>query len=153
MLLGAHRGFCAFGGDAKKIDLAARFLASGHKALEWSCSKCRGPEAADGDSLRKNRNCDGETSVNLAFDFAPSLRRCPWSQLDGHTMLIVKWFSDWRDYRILPYGGDSLNDEPAYVYEAIDLINQTMKSVEAERIKRQQAEIDRQAKRARNGRR
>ena len=153
MLLGAHRGFCALGGDAKKIDLAARFLASGHKALEWSCSKCRGPEAADGDSLSKNRNCDGETSVNLAFDFAPSLRRCPWSQLDGHTMLFVKWFSDWRDYRILPFGGNSLNDEPAYVYEAIDLVGQTMKAVEADRLKQQQAEIDRQAKRARNGRR
>ena len=153
MLLGANRGFCTLGGDAKKIEMAARFLASGHKALVWSCSKCRGPEASDGDSLRKNRNCDEETSVNLAFDFAPSLRRCPWSQLDGHTMLFVKWFSDWRDYRILPFGGNSLNDEPAYVYEAIDLVGQTMKAVEADRLKQQQAEIDRQAKRARNGRR
>ena len=153
MLFSAHRGFSAFGGDAKKIEMAARFLSSGHKSLEWKCSKCRGPEAADGDSLRENRNCDEETSVNLAFDFAPSLRRCPWSQLDGRTMLFVKWFSDWRDYRILPFGGDSLNDEPAYVYEAIDLVGQTMKTVEAERLKQQQAEIDRQAKRARNGRR
>ena len=153
MLLSAHRGFCTLGGDAKKIEMAARFLSSGHKSLEWKCSKCRGPEASDGDSLRRIRNCDKEESFNLAFDFAPSLRRCPWSQLDGHTMLFVKWFSDWRDYRILPFGGNSLNDEPAYVYEAIDLVGQTMKAVEAERLKQQQAEIDRQAKRARNGRR
>ena len=153
MLRGTDRGLDAFGGDAKKIELAARFLSSGHKALEWQCSKCRGPGAEDGDELRKIRNCADAANVNIAFEFAPSLRRCPWSQLDGLSLLYVKWFSDWRDYRILPYGGNGLDDEPAFVYEAIDLVSQTMREMEQEQAKRQRAELERQSKRARNGRR
>ena len=153
MLFSAHRGFSAFGGDAKKIEMAARFLSSGHKSLEWKCSKCRGPEAADGDSLRKIRNCDKEESFNLAFDFQPSLRRCPWSQLDEHVFLYVKWFSDWRDYRILPFESDTLSNEPAYVYEVIDLMSQTMRTIEADKARQQQADLERQSKRAKNGRR
>ena len=153
MLCGAHRGFHALGGDAKKIELAARFFSSGHKALGWGCSKCKGPGAADGDEFRDARNCDEEKTANLAFEFAPSLRRCPWSELDGYSVLYIKWFSDWRDYRILPYGGSRLDEEPAFVYEAIDLVAQTIKQVEIERAKKQKAEMERQAKRARNGRR
>ena len=153
MLYSAHRGLNALGGDAKKIELAARFLSSGHSSLDWQCSKCKGPEAADGDSNRKIRNCDDAANVNIAFEFAPSLRRCPWSQLDGLSLLYVKWFSDWRDYRILPYGGSGLDEEPAFVYEAIDLVSQTMREIEQEQIKKQRAELERQSKRAKNGRR
>jgi hypothetical protein len=153
VLYSAHRGLNALGGDAKKIELAARFLSSGHSSLNWQCSKCKGPEAADGDSNRKIRNCDSETSVNLAFDFEPSLRRCPWSQVDARALLCVRWFSDWRDYRILPFGGSKLDEEPAFVYEAIDLVSQTMREIEQEQVKKQRAELDRQSKRARNGRR
>ena len=65
----------------------------------------------------------------------------------------MRWFSDWRDYRILPFGGSRLDEEPAFLYEAIDLVSQAMREIEQEQIKKQRAELERQSKRARNGRR
>ena len=117
--------------------------------MGWQCSKCKGPEASDGDEFRSIRNCDDETSLNLAFEFDPSLRRCPWSQLDQYTILCIKWYSDWRDYRILPYGSDRLDREPAFVYEAIDLATHTVRAIESDRVKKQRAELERQAKKGR----
>ena len=68
-------------------------------------------------------------------------------------MLCVKWYSDWRDYRFLPYGGDRLDEQPAYVYDAIDLAAETVKMIEIENAKKQKAAIERKAKkRGRHGR-
>ena len=130
--------------------MAARFFSSGHPSLKWRCSKCRGQEAEEHDEKRASRNCDGETSQNLAFDFQPSLRRCPWSQIDHETMQAVKWFTDWRDYKILPFGGTSLLDEPAYVDDVIHPPRGVIKEIDAEAAKRQRAEMDKAMKRGRS---
>jgi hypothetical protein len=64
-------------------------------------------------------------------------------------MLCVKWYSDWRDYKILPYGGNRLDEQPAFVYDAIDLAAQTIKAIEVENAKKQKSEIERKAKKGR----
>jgi len=68
-------------------------------------------------------------------------------------MLCVKWYSDWRDYKLLPYGGDRLDEQPAFVYDAIDLAAETVKMIEIENAKKQKTAIERKAKkRGRHGR-
>jgi len=111
---------------------------------------CRGPDAAEHDHKREFRNCDGETTQNIAFDFAPSLRRCPWSQIDAETMMVIQWFTDWRDYQILPFGSDRLLDEPAYVYDVIRHASTVIREIEADAAKRQKAEMERAMKRSRS---
>ena len=85
----------------------------------------------------------------MAFDFMPSLRRCPWSQIDPETMMMVSWFTDWRDYKILPFGGASLSEEPAFVYAVIHHASTVIREIETERAKKQRAELDRSMKKGR----
>jgi hypothetical protein len=66
--------------------------------------------------------------------------------------MFVKWFTDWRDYKILPYGGESLLDEPAYVYDVIDFTSGVIRKIELEARKREQARLEKQLKRGRRGR-
>jgi len=79
----------------------------------------------------------------------PSLRRCPWSQIDPETMMMVSWFTDWRDYKVLPFGGAGLIDEPAFVYEAIHHASTVIRGIEAEQAKKQRAELERSMKKGR----
>jgi hypothetical protein len=152
VLLGDYRDLDLVGGGAKKIERAARFFSSGHSSLSWNCSKCRGPGYEEGDEKRAVRNCDDESNINLGFEFDATLRRCPWSQIDAEAMMFVKWFTDWRDYKILPYGGESLLDEPAYVYDVIDFTSGVIRKIELEARKREQARLEKQLKRGRRGR-
>jgi hypothetical protein len=34
---------------------------------------------------------------------------------------MVAWYDEWRQYGVLPYGSQSLSDEPALVFDAIRL--------------------------------
>ena len=67
-------------------------------------------------------------------------------------MLYVKWFTDWRDYKLLPYGGATLFDEPAYVYEVIDFTSGIIRKIELEAKKRENSRIEKELKRGRRGR-
>lgn len=128
--------------------LGARFLASGHQALSWGCSSCKGEDYAEGDQFKAARGCE-KPNESLGFEFDPSLRRCPWSQLDSEANLVLGWFREWKAYGILPYGSTSLLDEPAFVLEAIDLIKSEVDSMNMEQQKRAQAEHEAAMKRAR----
>ena len=96
--------------------------------------------------------CNDETSPGLAFDFAPELRRCPWSQLDPETMDIVSWFSDHRDFGLLPYGSERIDDEPAFVLEAFRLIKSEIAKAESRQRARQVEEMERARRRSSHGR-
>jgi hypothetical protein len=65
-------------------------------------------------------------------------------------MQAVQWFTDWRDYQILPFGSSKLLDEPAYVYDVIHHASVVIKEIEAETAKRQKAEMDKAMKRSRS---
>ena len=105
---------------------------SGDKQVkQWGCSKCKGDEYHEGDELRDLRNCDGETSNNIAFSWMPSLRRCPWSQIDGAASEVFRWWSEWKSLSMLPWYGDLL-EQPAFVVEAIQLCESIRSEVDAE---------------------
>jgi len=94
---------------------------SGDKQVqEWGCSRCKGDEYYEGDEMRELRNCDGETSSNIAFTWMPSLRRCPWSQIDAAASEVFRWWTEWKSFNMLPWRG-ALLDQPAFVVEAIQL--------------------------------
>jgi len=85
----------------------------------------------------------------LAFDFDPDLRRCPWSRIDSEVNLLLGWYREWKTYQILPYGSGSLLTEPAFVFEAIDLIGNEIESMKAQQMKKAQAEHDAAMRKAR----
>jgi|TARA_R100000030_G_scaffold90705_3_gene75456 hypothetical protein len=65
-------------------------------------------------------------------------------------MMVIQWFTDWRDYQILPFGSDRLLDEPAYVYDVIRHASTVIREIEADAAKRQKAEMERAMKRSRS---
>ena len=117
-------------------------MASGHQALSWGCSSCKGEEHSEGDKFRSARGCE-TPNQSLGFDFAPDLRMCPWSQFDAEVNLYFGWFREWKNYGVLPYGSQNLLDEPAFVLEAIDLINTEVNSMNMQ--KQKQAQIEQEA--------
>ena len=123
-------------------------MASGHQALNWGCSQCKGEDYAEGDEQRSIIGCD-EPNESLGFDFAPSLRRCPWSQLDGQVHLFLGWYREFKAYDVLPYGSTNLLDEPAFVFEAIDTISTEVDSMRAELQKKAEAQRSAAMKKAR----
>lgn len=127
-------------------------MLSGDKSTKWGCSKCRGDEWAEGDRYRESRGCDGPPTGNLAFAFDPSLRRCPWSQVKADTWQLVEWWLAWDTFSALPWGGQDVMQQPAYVLEVLELCETTKRESQAREHKRQSDEIDRARKRAGNGR-
>jgi hypothetical protein len=47
----------------------------------------------------------------------------------------VQWWTDWRDLKVLPWGGDDLMEQPAIVLDAIRECNRVWNQVLAERAK------------------
>ena len=111
----------------------------------WGCSKCKGQP--EGDSKRKIRNCDGETNLNIAWDWMPSLRRCPWSQIDNETWLAFQWWREWKELSALPEGGTDIMAQPAYVVEAIALCEGFYAKVEYEKMSESKKELERSRRR------
>ena len=74
----------------------------------------------------------------------PSLRRCPWSQLSDEVWLAYTWWSDWKSFNILPWGGTDLVEEPAYVLEVIQLCEGIRNSVEKEKYDEQNKKLERE---------
>ena len=113
-------------------------LSDDRKVREWGCSKCRGDEGREGDRLRILRNCDNESNENVAWEWMPKLRRCPWSQIDNETWECVRWWLEWKEFSCLPWGGIDLMTQPAYVLEALLICNEIKNTVDAERIRKQE---------------
>ena len=119
------------------------FTSSDTSTIAWGCSKCKGDEFEEGDKYRSIRNCDDETSENIAWDWMPSLRRCPWSQLDPAALTMFSWWVEWKDFGVMPWTGSDLLLQPAFVMEAIALCQQLKTEIENDTTKRQNAEIER----------
>ena len=133
-------------------------LSDDRKVKDWGCSKCKGEasdgeagdgEAGDGedaaneagDRLRILRNCDSESNENIAWEWMPKLRRCPWSQIDNDAWQCVRWWLEWKEFNCLPWGGNDLMEQPAYVLEALlicnEIKNKVEQAAETERIRKQ----------------
>ena len=106
--------------------------------MAWGCERCGRTGAAKADDdLRPIRNCDDETNLNIGWIWAPDLRRCPWSQLSEEAWEVVRWWSEWKAFSVLPYGGADLMDQPAYVLEGIEICEEL-----AAEIQRKKAEAE-----------
>ena len=68
--------------------------------------------------------------VVLGFEWAPGLNRCPWAVLTAEVWECVRWWREWRELGVLPYGGSDLMAQPHYVYQAIRLCEQTSRACE-----------------------
>lgn len=95
----------------------------------WGCSKCRGDDFEEGDKHRDIRNCDSEKNLNIAWDWMPDLRRCPWSQIDGDAFEAIGWWNEYEEFGVLPWGGSDLMAQPAYVLEVFVLCSDLKKRV------------------------
>jgi hypothetical protein len=94
--------------------------------LGWSCSACRSDAA--GDRLRWLRNCETDANANVAWTWAPELRRCPWSQIGGLAWFVVSTWSDWRTSKETPWG--TLLDAPIWAAEGVLLCERIMSAHE-----------------------
>ena len=114
---------------------------SGDKATwGWGCSKCKGEP--EGDKLVRLRNCDSDDNPNIAWDWMPGLRRCPWSQITSETWAVFNWWRDWKNLKVLPWGGTDLMEQPAYILEAIDICEGIYKLVESEEHDKHKKEVE-----------
>ena len=111
-------------------------LSSDEKVRGWGCSKCKGEDFEEGDKLRVLRNCDTEENQNIAWEWMPSLRRCPWSQIDAEAWACISWWSEYRELGALPWGGGDLMDQPNFVIEAIIFCTELKNSIELEKAER-----------------
>tara|TARA_R110000824_G_C15230416_1_gene678499 strand:+ start:3721 stop:4092 length:372 start_codon:yes stop_codon:yes gene_type:complete len=113
---------------------------------DWSCSKCKGDEYAEGDKYRKIRNCDSEKNLNIAWDWMPSLRRCPWSQIDEEALMMVGWWSEYTEFGVLPWGGKDLMKQPAIVLDVFVLCTGLKNEIELKRAREGQKKWQQTAK-------
>lgn len=97
------------------------------------------------------RGCDGPPVGNIGFSFAPSLQRCPWSQIDNGTWAFVQWWADWTAFGVLPWSGSDLMLQPAFVMEVMEICETQKKEHEKKEHDSQQAEIERARKKAKHG--
>ena len=111
-------------------------LSTDSNVKEWGCTRCKGDDFEEGDKLRVLRNCDTEENQNIAWDWMPSLRRCPWSQIDDETWSCVSWWSEYKELGALPWGGNDLMEQPNFVIEAILACTEIKNAVELENAER-----------------
>ena len=97
------------------------FLSGDSTVQNWGCSVCKGDEYHEGDDMRSLRNCDGSSGrSDLAFEWMPSLRQCPWSLIDPAVSEILKWWTEWKSFALLPWHG-TISEQPAFVVEVIQM--------------------------------
>jgi len=113
-------------------------FSSDTKVRNWSCSKCKGEGYEEGDKYRSLRNCDSDKNENIAWDWMPSLRRCPWSQVDEDAWRHIQWWSQFKEFGTLPWGGNDLMSQPAFVLQGFILCTEIKNKVEAEAARKQQ---------------
>lgn len=95
--------------------------------LARNCADCS-------DELRVLRNCQDESSQDVGFVWASELRRCPLAVIDPMAWEIVRWFFDWRNFGVLPFGGNDLMTQPAYVLESFRICQQHANESERRRF-------------------
>lgn len=121
-----------------------RLAVSGDESVwKWGCTKCgRG----DDDDKREQRNCDDETNQNIAWAWAPNLRRCPWSQIDDLALAVVEAWVTWEQYGTTPWGPDPMQG-PVWFFEALQLCDSIKADVTAQRDRQAQREAERARRR------
>jgi hypothetical protein len=104
------------------------FLSGDQRVLAWGCSRCK--NKPEGDISREERGCDKDSDyVNL--EWAPELRRCPWSQLDQKAFALWSLYLKHKDSERL----FELMDEPAWVYQAVALCGRVAAQWHAQLLK------------------
>tara|TARA_R110000824_G_scaffold55027_5_gene151634 strand:+ start:12904 stop:13137 length:234 start_codon:yes stop_codon:yes gene_type:complete len=68
------------------------------------------------------------------------------SQIDDEAWLVLSWWGEWKQFKILPYGGLDIMTQPATVLEAFLLLEQIRTEIENELSKKQQKDIERSRK-------
>ena len=78
----------------------------------------------------------------------PGLRRCPWSQLTDDVWMVLSWWRDWKQLSVLPWGGNDLMDQPAYVVEAIRECENESQMITSEHDRKHHREMEHKQKEA-----
>ena len=98
-------------------------------------------EHYDSDAHRIARNCDGRGTL-------PNQPPCPFSEVDSIAYEAMGW---WRAYtgplRMVPPFGDTLQDQPHWVVEAIECVDLEIHKIRVEDGHRREAEARRAAAR------
>jgi hypothetical protein len=113
---------------------------------KWNCSKCRGEGFEDGDKYREFRNCDSSKNENIAWEWMPELRRCPWSQTDDETWEAIRWWGEFKEFGVLPWGGSDLMEQPAFVLEVFNLCTEIKNVFQGEQAKKEKSQWQKTAK-------
>lgn len=104
---------------------------------KWGCSRCKGDGFEDGDKYREFRNCDSDKNENIAWEWLPSLRRCPWSQINDEAWMAIRWWGEFKEFGVLPWGGSDVMEQPAFVLDVFNLCVEIKNSAEHEASKRE----------------
>lgn len=64
----------------------------------------------------------------------------------------VSWWQERKDFGVLPWGGDDIMQQPAEVYEVIQLCERVTSEIEAETTDKEQARIDAEARKSKRKR-
>jgi len=86
------------------------------------------------DTKRQERNCDCESNDGFFLEWAPEHRRCPNATITPEVNHVIQWWSEWREYKVLPFPGE-MRDQPAYVFEAIRACSEEARKIEQEKSK------------------
>lgn len=114
---------------------------------KWGCTRCKGEGHEEQDSFRESRNCKGDVKKRIYLEYDPDMWQCPNMEFDGEAWLWLSWWQDWELWRLLPFGGNDLMNEPLYVYEAFRVMTSARVTVENEANQRQADKIERDQKR------
>jgi hypothetical protein len=71
--------------------------------------------------LRERRGCDAP-SDDLSLPFDPALRRCPWAEFPSELFDLIAQYRSWSALGLLPYGGESIGDQPQPLIEAFTVL-------------------------------
>jgi len=86
---------------------------------------------------------------NLYFPWDPNLKRCPNAVLDDRIWSMVAWWRDWVEFHALPYGGQDILAQPAFVVDVIRTCMETSSEVDrrhAEEDERKRRDAERKAR-------
>lgn len=88
---------------------------------------------------RKDRGCDGPSATLVGFSFDPALKRCPWAAYEPEVFSIINMHARATGrLRQMPFGG-RYEDQPLWVGQAFDIIEQVRAETRARDAKAQAA--------------
>lgn len=130
--------------------MALRFYGSGGQGTNWGCSYCKGPDFEEQDNQREIRNCEGEDTEKLnkrgvyplSFPWGSA---CPNTYFDDSEIQFYLYtYSNWKLTGEVPW--KTVHDAPAPVFQALQLMEETMKEVEVQKQREQQQKLEKQQK-------